>query len=125
MPYIVSYLRGERRDEANPFDAFQRFCEKGSDVLEDMVDLFWEQPFAFATFVHHRYRAELTDAFAGRVYETEHQPSKAIISSVNCSSASATTPMRMNIPFPSDRAIMLSAHRYGLPIRRSKARKNG
>lgn len=79
VPYIMSYLRGERRDEENPFDEFQRFCEKGSDVLEDMVDLFWEQPFAFATFVHHRYRWELTDAFAGRVYETEHQPSKAIM----------------------------------------------
>jgi flavin-dependent dehydrogenase len=79
VPHIVSYLKGERRDEANPFDAFQRFCEKGSDNLEDMVDLFWEQPFAFATFVHHRYRMEVTDAFAGRVYETEHQPSKAIM----------------------------------------------
>jgi 1H-pyrrole-2-carbonyl-[peptidyl-carrier protein] brominase len=79
VPHIVSYLKGERRDEANPFDAFQRFCEKGTDNLEDMVDLFWEQPFAFATFVHHRYRMELTDAFAGRVYETEHQPSHAVL----------------------------------------------
>jgi 1H-pyrrole-2-carbonyl-[peptidyl-carrier protein] brominase len=79
VPHVVSYLRGERRDEANPFDSHQRFCEKGSDNLEDMVDLFWEQPFAFATFVHHRYRSELTDAFAGRVYETEHQPSNAIL----------------------------------------------
>ena len=52
---------------------------KATDNLEDMVDLFWEQPFAFATFVHHRYREELTDAFAGRVYESEHQPSYAIL----------------------------------------------
>jgi hypothetical protein len=44
-----------------------------------MVDLFWEQPFAFATFVHHRYRDQLIDAFAGRVYEHEHQPSPAIL----------------------------------------------
>ena len=28
--------------------------------------------------MHVRYREELIDAFAGRVYETEHQPSKAI-----------------------------------------------
>lgn len=79
IPHVVSYLNGERRDQANPFESHQRFCEQGSDVLEDMVDLFWEQPFAFATFVHQRYRPELTDAFAGRVYETEHQPSKAIL----------------------------------------------
>ncbi len=79
VPHVISYLNGERRDEENPFEEHQRFCEKGSDVLEDMVDLFWEQPFAFATFVHHRYRPELTDAFAGRVYEHEQQPSRAIV----------------------------------------------
>jgi flavin-dependent dehydrogenase len=79
IPHILDYLKGKNRDLANPFDAHQRFIEKGTDNLEDMVDLFWEQPFAFATFVHHRYRAELTDAFAGRIYETEHQPSSAIL----------------------------------------------
>src|SRR5450432_939899 len=79
IPHVVAYLGGEGHDEANPFDAHQRFCEKATDNLEDMVDLFWEQPFAFSVFVHHRYRAELTDAFAGRVYETEHQPSNAIL----------------------------------------------
>lgn len=79
IPHVLAYLKGQGRDEENPFDAHQRFCEKGTDVLEDMVDLFWEQPFAFSTFVHHRYRSELTDCFAGRVYESEHQPSKAIM----------------------------------------------
>ncbi|MGH8094123.1 MAG: NAD(P)/FAD-dependent oxidoreductase [Chthoniobacterales bacterium] len=79
VPHVVSYLKGERRDEANPFDAYQRFIEKGTDNLEDMIDLFWEQPFAFSAFVHWRYREELTDAFAGRIYETEHQPSQAIL----------------------------------------------
>jgi len=64
---------------ANPFAEHMLFCEKGTDNLEDMVDLFWEQPFAFATFVHHRYRDELIDAFAGRVYEHEHQPSPAML----------------------------------------------
>lgn len=79
IPHVISYLKGERQNEANPFDAFQRFVEKGSDNLEDMVDMFWEQPFAFGIFVHDRYRAQLTDAFAGRIYETEHQPSNAIL----------------------------------------------
>jgi hypothetical protein len=45
-----------------------------------MIDLFWEQPFAFATFVYHRYPDQLTDAFAGRIYPTEHQPSPAVAS---------------------------------------------
>ena len=79
IPHVVSYLRGERREDDNPFAEHMRFCEQGIDNLEDMVDLFWEQPFAFATFVHERYRGELIDAFAGRVYASEHQPSPAIM----------------------------------------------
>ena len=42
-----------------------------------MIDLFWEQPLAFALFVHQRYTEEMTDAFAGRIFE--HQPSTAIM----------------------------------------------
>ena len=43
------------------------------------VDDAARPPAAFATFVHYRYRSELIDTFAGRVYETEHQPSNAIL----------------------------------------------
>ena len=78
VPHVLSYLQGERREDENPFAEHMLFCEQGTDNLEDMVDLFWEQPFAFATFVHQRYRDELIDAFAGRVYPTERQPSPAI-----------------------------------------------
>ncbi len=56
VPHIINYLKGDESRPANPFDVHQRFIEKGTDNLEDMVDLFWEQPFAFATFVHQRYR---------------------------------------------------------------------
>ena len=79
MPHVVAYLNGKGRDAVNPFAEHMLFCEKGTDNLEDMVDLFWEQPFAFAVFVHHRFRDQLIDAFAGRVYETEHQPSTAML----------------------------------------------
>ncbi|PYJ03255.1 MAG: hypothetical protein DMF00_00700 [Verrucomicrobia bacterium] len=79
VPHVLAYLGGKGRNLANPFAEHMLFCEKGTDNLEDMVDLFWEQPFAFATFVHHRYREQMIDAFAGRVYPSEHQPSPAIL----------------------------------------------
>jgi len=79
VPHVLAYLEGKGRDQANPFAEHMLFCEKGTDNLEDMVDLFWEQPFAFAIFVHHRCREEMIDAFAGRVYESEHQPSPSIL----------------------------------------------
>jgi 1H-pyrrole-2-carbonyl-[peptidyl-carrier protein] brominase len=78
-PLVREYLEGRRHNGANPFAEHQLSCEQGIDNLEDMIDLFWEQPFAFATFVYHRYPDQLTDAFAGRIYPTEHQPSTAVL----------------------------------------------
>jgi len=77
-PVIRRYLEGENRDLPNPFAKHQLFCEKGIDVLEDVLDAFWENPLAFAVFVHHRYRDLMVDMFAGRIYEHEHQPSVAL-----------------------------------------------
>ena len=78
-PVVRQYLDGKLDDKENPFAEHQMACEKGIDNLEDMIDLFWEQPFAFSTFVHSRYVDEMTDAFAGRIYESERQPSTAIM----------------------------------------------
>jgi flavin-dependent dehydrogenase len=77
-PLVRRYLEGHDRDKANPFEDYQLFCEKGIDVLEDTLDMFWEQPFAFAACVHHRYTDFMTDMFAGRIYE--RQPSTPILS---------------------------------------------
>lgn len=79
-PLVRQYLEGKLDDKENPFEEHQIACEKGADNLEDMIDLFWEQPFAFATFVHSRYVEQMTDAFAGRIYEFEHQPSTSMMS---------------------------------------------
>jgi flavin-dependent dehydrogenase len=79
VPHVLRYLNGEGRDLKNPFAEHMMFSEKAADNLEDMVDLFWEKPFTFSAFVHRFHHEEMIDAFAGRVYETEHQPSRAIL----------------------------------------------
>ena len=78
-PSIRAYLEGAHRDEANPFAAHQLFCEQGIDVLEDVLDAFWEHPLAFAYCVHARFSEYMTDMLAGRIYPTERQPSPAMI----------------------------------------------
>lgn len=78
-PAVADYLNGKNRDMANPFADHQLFCEKGIDVLEDVLDAFWENPLAFALFVHQRYTEFMIDMFAGRIYEHEHQPSVAAV----------------------------------------------
>ena len=47
-PVIRAYLGGANRDKPNPFAEHQLFCEKGIDILEDVLDSFWEHPLAFA-----------------------------------------------------------------------------
>ena len=76
-PLVKDYLAGKNRDMANPFAEYQLMCEKGIDVLEDVLDSFWEHPLAFAVFVFDRYTEFMTDMFAGRIYE--HQPSPAVL----------------------------------------------
>ncbi len=76
-PLVKDYLAGKGRDKANPFEEYQLKMEMGIDVLEDVLDSFWEHPMAFALFVYQRYTEFMTDMFAGRIYE--HQPSPAVI----------------------------------------------
>jgi flavin-dependent dehydrogenase len=75
---IKNFLNGEGRDSGNPFEEHAIHCEKGTDVLEDLIDAFWENPLAFALFVHSRYIEQMTDCFAGRMYPEDGQPSRAV-----------------------------------------------
>jgi flavin-dependent dehydrogenase len=77
-PLARRYLEGAGRDEPNPFAEHQRSCERGIDILEDTIDMFWEQPLAFAMFAEHRYRDLMTDVLAGRVYERQPSPLVAV-----------------------------------------------
>jgi flavin-dependent dehydrogenase len=73
----VDYLGGKGRDEENPFQDYMIRAEKGIDVLEDMIDTFWENSLAFAYMVHKRYREPMIDVFSGRIYEG--MPAKGLV----------------------------------------------
>jgi 1H-pyrrole-2-carbonyl-[peptidyl-carrier protein] brominase len=75
---VAAYLGGEGRDSAQPFEQHEILCETGTDVLEDLIDCFWENPLAFAVFVHSRYIEQMVDGFAGRIYPEHGQPSIAV-----------------------------------------------
>jgi flavin-dependent dehydrogenase len=72
---VKDYLNGKGRDDDQPFAAYEIERERGIDVVEDMMDAFWEYPFPFAKIVHD-HRDEMTDIFAGRLWE--RQPSAAL-----------------------------------------------
>ena len=74
--HIVAYLDGVGRDLPNPLAPYQTHCEKGIDVLEDTLDGFWEHPNAFAWMVYSKFREQMIDVFAGRIYD--NQPSTGV-----------------------------------------------
>jgi flavin-dependent dehydrogenase len=71
---IKAYLEGSGRDDAKPFAAHERRVERGLDALQDLIDAFWEEPFAFAFLVHRKRREDMLDLFAGRIYGEEMSP---------------------------------------------------
>lgn len=74
---IAGYLLdGVGQDQENPFAEYERYCELGMNTIQDVLDCFWEQPTAFAFFVHSRYVDDFIDLFAGRVYQ--EQPSRGL-----------------------------------------------
>ncbi|MEW5986505.1 MAG: NAD(P)/FAD-dependent oxidoreductase [Chloroflexota bacterium] len=71
---IQAYLNGKDRDLPNPFAAHQKFVDIGTDVYEDITDLFWDYPVVFALLSHQRHPDEMTDALAGRLFENPTGP---------------------------------------------------
>ena len=71
---VKGYLDGKGRDSERPFQDHVLRCERAIDVLEDLIDAFWENPLAFAYFVHSRYREAMIDSFSGRIYVEDGLP---------------------------------------------------
>ena len=66
---VMGWLDGKGRDSDNPFQSYMLHTERAIDMLEDMIDTFWENPLAFAVFAHDKFRQQVLDMFAGRIYD--------------------------------------------------------
>jgi flavin-dependent dehydrogenase len=80
---IADYFAGAGRDEPNPFAAHQRKCEGGMDVIQEMMDAFWDQPLAFAYLAHKEHIEGITDIFAGRIYMDKPSSTMVEINAIN------------------------------------------
>lgn len=85
---IAEYLHeGIGRELKNPFAKYQQYCELGMDTIQDMLDCFWEQPISFAFFAHSRYKEDVIDMFAGRVYQEVPSNGLQAIRKINAKTA--------------------------------------
>lgn len=65
---VHDYLAGQNREVENPFAAYERFASRGQDIIQTMLDCFWEFPLQFQRFAHWTHQEEIIDLFAGRIY---------------------------------------------------------
>ncbi len=68
---VKEYLGGQGRDAENPFGAYELYADRGQDIIQTMLDCFWEYPLAFQRFAHATHQEEIVDLFAGRIYGDE------------------------------------------------------
>ncbi len=62
------------RERDDPFAEFADVCDRAQGRVESMIDCFWANSLAFAFFVHHKYKRDMIDAFAGRLYGEQLSP---------------------------------------------------
>ena len=68
---IARHISGEVKSNGNPFADFERLCDEGQDVVEDVIGVLWEYPLAFQRIVTWRDKVDSLDLLAGRIYGEE------------------------------------------------------
>ena len=80
---IASFFAGSKREQPNPFADYQRVCDRGQDSVQELIDAFWQHPYAFKLLAHHRYPEDVIHMFAGRVYEETPLPGLVAMRAIN------------------------------------------
>ena len=65
---VGQFLSGEIKTNENPFREYERLCDEGNDVVEDVIGVLWEIPLAFQRIVTWRNREAALDLLSGRIY---------------------------------------------------------
>ena len=80
---IAAFFADSKREQPNPFGDYQRLCDRGQDNIQDLIDAFWEHPYAFSMLAHHRYPEDVIHMFAGRVYNETPLPGLMAMRAIN------------------------------------------
>lgn len=82
--FIAGYLDGVGRDLDNPFAEYQTICDRGMDVVQDLIDAFWNNPLGWGYLLHYtEHGSDLLDIFGGMIYEEEPSPGLLIMRRMN------------------------------------------
>jgi FADH2-dependent halogenase len=76
--------RSEVERSRNPFAEYQAISEDGQDIIQDLVDVFWDRPLPFVALVHYKHPEGMIDLFAGRIFRDEPRDEKAMLALRRC-----------------------------------------
>jgi FADH2-dependent halogenase len=68
---VARCLERTRPSMENPFAEYEQRVEGGQQIIQDLIDCFWEFPLAFQRMVHESHVDDITDCFAGRIYHDD------------------------------------------------------
>jgi flavin-dependent dehydrogenase len=75
---VAKNLSGDASATSSLSD-YESLSERGQDIIQDLVDVFWDYPLRFVVLTHHpRHRDEMIDIFAGRIFAEEVFKSEAL-----------------------------------------------
>jgi len=76
---VRDYLAGQNRDVPNPFAAYEKYVDQGQDIIQVLLDCFWEFPLPFQRLAHWTHHDEIVDIFAGRVFGSDKQELESVV----------------------------------------------
>jgi len=65
------------------FDKYQKVCTTGLDSIQEMIDAFWNHSLAFTHAAHVKYKEDIIDLFAGRIYQDTPSPGLLALKKIN------------------------------------------
>ncbi len=81
--HIARHFDSGKAMAADTFADYQRTCDLGMNAVQDLVDAFWNNPHAFAYAAHYKYRDDVIDLFAGRIYEDRASAGLVALQKIN------------------------------------------
>jgi flavin-dependent dehydrogenase len=84
---IPRYLAGEG---AHALLEYEQRADAAQDVVQDLVDAFWNEPLAFGYLIDRKHRDDLIDILAGRIYDLgEPSPGLVALRRINAHAAAS------------------------------------
>jgi flavin-dependent dehydrogenase len=80
---IAKILSGEASELAILAD-YERRSDCAQDIIQDLIDVFWDYPLKFVVLAHHRHRSGIIDMFAGRIFSEDILKSAALHAMRRC-----------------------------------------